>query len=627
MSSTNGLEILLRRPDSAASPEVKTELSRLSAELKTRLARGSIESCDFFTGALATLAKLKGTRHFELRLGCLLDCAIFFYTSGYRESAIEAGRQLVVLSGRSKNKHWIRKANSVNGAVNADAGDISAALVSFTLALAIAKELNDQEAEMTVLNNLGSALSYGGLPDEAMRCFQRVASVDRSSSELKIQAANALCNIAQMHLYNEDYGRGFEAIVSSLALADEPNDAASALGRTIREFTYVQLALGLRQFGLARTHVELCRRFSHWGDSKRSEFIASVAEGLFEVHVGDVSEGLSRLERAFATTTENAHPRLTCLTALVKGCDEAGRPEEALQYMQQLLEHVRATRERSVLALMEMQGCPTSSWAHPADLRTHILERRELKLRALVAAREVLSSRIEMLERLAVTADLKEEASGEHGYRVGKLERLMAEDLGWTNDAAVAMEFAARLHDLGKLVVPDRILLSSQTLKDAERHFMSTHAVIGAELLAKSNIPQLRMAEDIARYHHEWWNGNGYSARLAGKRIPVHARVVALADVFDALTHGRPYAEPWPMDRAVEQIRSRRGTQFDPELTDLFLGLIQRLRAEHEDLDAYLGSAGRNSPFLQARNKIRQMLAEEQENERKATVSGNETRH
>jgi HD-GYP domain-containing protein (c-di-GMP phosphodiesterase class II) len=135
------------------------------------------------------------------------------------------------------------------------------------------------------------------------------------------------------------------------------------------------------------------------------------------------------------------------------------------------------------------------------------------------------------------------------------------------------------------------------------------------------------MAEEIARHHHEWWDGTGYPAKLSGKRIPIHARIVALADVFDALTHGRPFAAPWSIDRAIEEIRGRKGTQFDPDLTDRFIELITRLRAEHENLDEYLGQAGRNSPFLQARNKIRLMLSQEHENERKATVAGTETRH
>jgi putative two-component system response regulator len=232
-----------------------------------------------------------------------------------------------------------------------------------------------------------------------------------------------------------------------------------------------------------------------------------------------------------------------------------------------------------------------------------------------------------MLERLAVTADLKEEESGEHGYRVGKLASLLAGDLDWPSEARQAIDLAARVHDIGKIGVPDRILLNSKELQEAERHFMATHTIIGAELLARSNIPQLRMAEEIARCHHEWWNGEGYPAKLAGKRIPVHARIVALADVFDALTHGRPFATPWPIDQALEEIHNRRGTQFDPELTDIFLDLVARLRAEHQDLDEYLGRAGKSSPFLQARNRIRLMLSEEREHEKKATVAGNATRH
>jgi putative two-component system response regulator len=232
-----------------------------------------------------------------------------------------------------------------------------------------------------------------------------------------------------------------------------------------------------------------------------------------------------------------------------------------------------------------------------------------------------------MLERLAIAADLKEEASGEHGYRVGRLAGLLADGLRWKIDDSRALDLAARLHDVGKIAVPDRILLTSEQLLDAERHFISTHTTIGAEILGKSNVPQLRMAEEIARHHHEWWNGEGYPSKLKGKRIPIHARIVALADVFDALTHGRPFSPPWSMDKALDEIRARKGTQFDPELTELFLELIGKLRTEHQDLDEYLGRAGRNSPFLQARNRIRQMLAEEREQEKKATVAGNETRH
>jgi putative two-component system response regulator len=345
------------------------------------------------------------------------------------------------------------------------------------------------------------------------------------------------------------------------------------------------------------------------------------------VHAADVMKGISKLEAALTGAEVDNHARTTCLAALVRAFDEAGRPERALHYLQELLNHVRSRREASISALLELPR----AGGYDSPLKDagviNVLERREFKLRAVVAEREVANSRIEMLERLAVTADLKEEESGEHGYRVGKLASLLADELNWSQEASVSLELAARLHDIGKIGVPDRILLKSQELKDAERHFIGTHTVIGAELLAKSNVLPLRMAEDVARYHHEWWDGTGYPMKLAGKRIPIHARIVALADVFDALTHGRPYSEPWSKDRAIEEIRSRRGSQFDPDLTDLFLDLVMRLRREHEDLDAFLAKAAVNSPFAQARNKIRSMLAQEHESERQATASAAETVH
>jgi putative two-component system response regulator len=282
-----------------------------------------------------------------------------------------------------------------------------------------------------------------------------------------------------------------------------------------------------------------------------------------------------------------------------------------MDYLRALHSELKERGERGMLALLSQHG---SQMGHPSlvgagpDLRP--LEMREARLRARIAEREAAASQLEMLERFAVTADLKEEASGEHGYRVGKLSSLLAEEMGIKPDVCNALEIAARLHDIGKVGIPDRILATSEKLKEAERDLMSAHAVIGAELLAKSPLPQLRLAEEIARCHHEWWDGTGYPSKLKGKRIPLHARIVAVADVFDALTHGRPYAPAWEVEKALEEIKSRRGTQFDPDIADRFVELVPVIASMHPDLDCYLGKAGRNSPFAQARQRIRAMLSE-----------------
>ena len=166
------------------------------------------------------------------------------------------------------------------------------------------------------------------------------------------------------------------------------------------------------------------------------------------------------------------------------------------------------------------------------------------------------------------------------------------------------IDIAARLHDIGKIGIPDGILLKPDRLTEAERSIMQTHTTVGAELLAQSNVPHMQMAEEIARFHHEWWDGSGYPFGIGGTAIPMAARITALADVYDALTHRRPYKDAWPVSKALAEIASLKGLQFDPELTNLLLALIPRLQREQGDLDEYLGRSAQQSPFIQAREKI-----------------------
>jgi putative two-component system response regulator len=624
---TEALEALLQTTRSASDPDFKGVLTRLSSELHDRLGRGTSASINEFTRAFEALARIKGPTHAELRMSCICDCVHFFFLDGRVPLALRASRHLAALAHQVNSKSWLRKAHNMKGILHADIGDVGEALVDYSKALDIATDAKDRDGEVVVLLNIGVALNYSGLYREAIPCLQRAADVASSDPALEKHRGAALTNIAQSYWFLDEPNLGFDAISLSISLAKEPTDAMSAHLRTVREFTFVQLALEVGKLALARAHSEACTKYGHWGSTQRSVGLSAIAGALCEIHGGDVDKGLSLLESVLSTCGDIGSIRAAALIALVKAYDEVGRPEQALMHMRSLLQYIRGVREKTFLTLLRVQAAwtPQHSVEESRDLRA--FESVEARLRAEVSERELANSRIEMLERLAVTADLRDDFTGEHGYRVGKLSALLASVLGWAKDPCNAIDIAARLHDLGKIGVPDRILLNTSELQVAERHFVSAHTVIGAELLSKSNIPQLRIAEEIARHHHEWWDGTGYPSKLSGKRIPIHARIVALADVFDALTHGRPFSPPWPMERAIEEIRNRRGTQFDPELTDIFLDLIEKLRAEHSDLDAYLGKAGKNSPFLQARNKIRLMLADERENERKATVAGNETRH
>ncbi len=187
--------------------------------------------------------------------------------------------------------------------------------------------------------------------------------------------------------------------------------------------------------------------------------------------------------------------------------------------------------------------------------------------------RALQASRLEVLERLALAAEFRDDATGLHAERVGRIAGKLAEMSGVSSAEVETIVRAAPLHDLGKIGVPDRILLKPGRLSPEEFEIMKSHTGIGARLLSGGRTSLMRVAAEIAHHHHERWDGSGYPAGLRDTAIPFPARVVAYADVFDALTHDRPYRAAWPLPRVLEEIRRIAGTHLDPHLLEAFLEL------------------------------------------------------
>lgn len=182
-------------------------------------------------------------------------------------------------------------------------------------------------------------------------------------------------------------------------------------------------------------------------------------------------------------------------------------------------------------------------------------------------------SRLELLQRLAVTAEYHDYDTHQHTERVGRTAALIAQQLGHPDSAVALIRRAAPLHDIGKVGISDLILQKPGRLTAAERATMEKHAEIGGSILANGRFAVLRMAEVIARTHHERWDGTGYPDRLAGGAIPWPGRIAALADVFDALTHERPYKKAWPVPDAVAEIERESGRHFDPGVVAAYMAL------------------------------------------------------
>jgi putative two-component system response regulator len=183
---------------------------------------------------------------------------------------------------------------------------------------------------------------------------------------------------------------------------------------------------------------------------------------------------------------------------------------------------------------------------------------------------ELEEARLQILYRLARAAEYRDDDTGQHTRRVGQSAGRIAKALGLSRREVRRIQMAAPLHDVGKIGIPDSILLSADRLSPADFEIMKTHCVIGADLLASEDVPVLELAAEIALSHHECWDGSGYPNASSGSDVPLAGRIVAVADTFDALTHSRPYKKAWPVEEALEEVRRLSGLAFDPDVVAAF---------------------------------------------------------
>lgn len=260
--------------------------------------------------------------------------------------------------------------------------------------------------------------------------------------------------------------------------------------------------------------------------------------------------GMSGLEvcRALKASAETSAIPVIFVTALADTSDEAsGLEAGAVDYITK----------------------PVSPAIVRARVKTHL---------SLVRTEELERTRLQIIQTLGKAAEYKDNETGMHVVRMSYFARELALAAGYPEAFADMLLNAAPMHDIGKIGIPDAVLRKPGKLDAEEWAVMRTHAEIGAQILEGSQGELLQMAARIARCHHEKWNGGGYPDGLAGEAIPLEARIVAIADVFDALTSVRPYKNAWPFEAAMQLIREESGQHFDPVLVEHFLSLSEKIK-------------------------------------------------
>ena len=224
-----------------------------------------------------------------------------------------------------------------------------------------------------------------------------------------------------------------------------------------------------------------------------------------------------------------------------------------------------------------------------ARVRLHqqlYVQKRQLAALIQTRTKEVGAANVEVIRRLRAAAEFKDDETGSHIERMSRTAQLLARASGLNEAESQLVQQAAPMHDVGKIGIPDRILLKPTPLTPDEWRVMRMHPGIGAGIIGKHDAPILKIARRISLTHHEKWDGSGYPRGLKGEEIPLVGRIVALADAFDALTSERPFKPAWPVENATTYVREQAGKHFDPRLAQLFLDLlpeILKIRAEYPE--------------------------------------------
>ncbi len=284
-----------------------------------------------------------------------------------------------------------------------------------------------------------------------------------------------------------------------------------------------------------------------WEDEIRS--IAASGEG--EVFIPGIRRGKSYFDLYVLPSGEGG------AALVLRDCSDAMRAQQSIQQQRNEITLLKRDLDKSNERLRELMATVREQNHDLAD-----------KVRS--KTKDLRQSRLSVITRLARVAEFRDKETGGHIYRIGRSSVLVGRRCGLSAEACEELFHTSLLHDVGKVGIPDAILLKKGPLSHEERAIMQTHTVIGAELLGGDESRLLRNAREVARFHHERWDGTGYPEARSGQAIPLTARICAIVDVFDALLSSRPYKEAWSLDRALELIQRESGAAFDPLVVTAF---------------------------------------------------------
>ncbi|MDW3214389.1 MAG: tetratricopeptide repeat protein [Ilumatobacteraceae bacterium] len=467
---------------------------------------------------------------------------VHYQASNFSEALENCLRALDVYQATG---HGVDSGNILNtvAAVYHSMGDNDRAIVTYEQALAAAEPYGRPEMVALILGNIARIRSSRSEYLPAVSLGRRAVEIAREHSPSIV--TNLLADLAEAYMGLADHQKAAECFAEARRVLAQMSDDGSE-------------------------------------PSYSAQLGVMVAEGRVALRRGALDDAISVLQAALdmSERTESKEYELEVNDLLATAFKRSGRFEEALerrethdQQHRQMFTHAADLRLRTLQVAHE-----TATARHQAEifrLRHQDFEAVDHDVIDVDATQAVTPSHhLEAFEQLAILTEFRDSETGAHTDRVGDMAAEIAHALGKSPEWCEQLRLASRLHDIGKVAVPDSVLRKTGPLTVEEYEMMKAHTSMGHRILAGNSAPMFQMAAEIAQSHHEWWDGSGYPLGISGSSIALSGRIVSIADVYDALCSKRPYKRAWHKEEAARFVILGRDGQFDPDVVDAFVAVL-----------------------------------------------------
>lgn len=519
----------------------------------------------------------------------LLSLSRFHFLAGQLDQALDAARTAAEIAVRGSQRNLEMQARLAVATCLRETYELGSSMLEFARALELAQAEGDGLWEAKISHNLANWYSDAGQHIEALAIFELIASRFEAHGD-HVSAWMALDNAAFAALRLGNIQRG-------IALSERAKTVWQGEATTTLEQMWVADSLLMNCELLVRAdrledaleNAQSARLLAARSGSVQAQALAGLADAIARFAAGTASNELidSAIERARGVSLSAYGSALTAAIAVYQ---HAGRADRALVLQRQLL---ALNESRKFDEVRRALGRPSNEeWEGP---------------RAIAQLQDEIDRIINGFLSCAINQAIRAGFGHARVFRVGRMAELFSTSQGWSRQQTALVSLAAKLIDVGMMVVSDDLLNKPQILSDGERGLIAEHARFGAELLSNSRLSILESCAPIVRFHHERWDGRG-PAGLRADGIPIESRLVALCDCFDALTHRRPWRTAFSAPAAMRLIHQDAGTHFDPALAEPFLVWLESEYASAPDLDAHFALGADDNEYVQTRKRIERLI-------------------